>query len=51
MKQEIENSEERMKQEMKRIFRAVKTSSIPECPVCFQHLAPPKKIVQCLKVG
>ena len=51
LKQEIENSEERMKQEMKRILRALKTISIPKCPVCFQHLAPPKKIAQCLKVG
>ena len=51
MMQEIENSEKRMKQEMKRIIRGVKTLSIPKCPVCFQHLAPPKKIVQCLKVG
>ena len=44
-----------LKEEMKNVVRAeiakVKTSSIPECPVCFQNLGPPKKIVQCLKVG
>ena len=27
-----------------------KATQIPECPVCFQQLKPPKKIVQCLKV-
>jgi len=26
-----------------------KATRIPECPVCFQQLKPPKKIVQCLK--
>ena len=65
LKQEIKNSEESLKQEMKNLkenmqqemksvraeIARVKTSSIPECPVCFQKLAPPKKIVQCLKVG
>ena len=58
LKQEMKNSEERLKQnmqqEMKLVVRAeiakLKTSSIPECPVCFQNLAHPKKIVQCLKV-
>ena len=55
---EIKNLKEEMtnlKEEMKNVVRAeiakVKTSSIPECPVCFQNLAPPKKIVQCLTVG
>ena len=62
LKQEMKNSEERLKQnmqnmqqEMKLVVRAeiakLKTSSIPECPVCFQNLAHPKKIVQCLKVA
>ena len=59
LKQEMKNSEERLKQnmqqEMKLVVRAeiakLKTSSIPECPVCLQNLAHPKKIVQCLKVA
>ena len=59
LKQEMKNSEERLKQnmqqEMKLVVRAeiakLKTSSIPECPVCFENLAHPKKIVQCLKVA
>jgi len=40
-------------QEMKNFVRGeiakVKATSIPECPVCFLQLKPPKKIVQCLK--
>ena len=55
---EIKNLKEEMtnlKEEMKNVVRAeiakVKTSSIPECPVCFQNLGPPKKIVQCFMVG
>ena len=43
--------EERLKDIVRAEVAKVKTSSIPECPVCFQRLAPPKKIVQCLKVG
>lgn len=43
--------EERLKDIVRAEIAKVKTSSIPECPVCFQRLAPPKKIVQCLKVG
>ena len=29
----------------------VKAPLVPECPVCLLQLKPPKKIVQCLKVG
>ena len=43
--------EERLKDIVRAEIAKVKTSSIPECPVCFLRLAPPKKIVQCLKVG
>ena len=43
--------EERVKDIVRAEVAKVKTSSIPECPVCFLRLAPPKKIVQCLKVG
>ena len=43
--------EERLKDIVRAEIAKVKTSSIPECPVCFQRLVPPKKIVQCLKVG
>ena len=43
--------EERLKDIVRAEVAKVKTSSIPECPVCFLRLAPPKKIVQCLKVG
>ena len=50
MQQEMKNMQQEMKSVRAEIAR-VKTSSIPECPVCFQKLAPPKKIVQCLKVG
>merc|ERR550519_1906222 len=57
LKQEMKNSEERLKQNMEQEIKSVvrakiakmKTSSIPECPVCFEDLAHPKKIVQCLK--
>ena len=54
LKQEMKNLKESMQQEMKSVraeIARVKTSSIPGCPVCFEKLAPPKKIVQCLKVG
>ena len=50
MQQEMKNMQQEMKSVRAEIAR-VKTSSIPDCPVCFQKLAPPKKIVQCLKVG
>ena len=50
MQQEMKNMQQEMKSVRAEIAR-VKTSSIPECPVCFQKLAPPKKIVQCLKVA
>ena len=48
---EIKNLKEEMKNVVRAEIAKVKTSSIPECPVCFQNLGPPKKIVQCLKVG
>ena len=58
LKKEMKNLEESLKENMQQEMKSVraeiarvKTSSIPECPVCFQKLAPPKKIVQCLKVG
>ena len=51
----MEEMKDEMKAEIKDVVCAemvkVKTSSIPECPVCFQNLGPPKKIVQCLTVG
>ena len=43
--------EERLKDIVRAEIAKVKTPSIPECPVRFLRLAPPKKIVQCLKVG
>ena len=46
-KSDLIKVEERLRAEIAK----VKTSPVPECPVCFQRLAPPKKIVQCLKVG
>ena len=50
-KSDLIKVEERLKDIVRAEIAKVKTSSIPECPVCFQRLAPPKKIVQCLKVG
>ena len=50
-KSDLIKVEERLKDIVQAEIAKVKTSSIPECPVCFQRLAPPKKIVQCLKVG
>jgi len=44
---------EQQQQQMKNFVRAeiakVKALPVPECPVCLLKLAPPKKIVQCLK--
>ena len=48
---EIKNLKEEMKNVVRAEIAMEKISSIPECPVCFQNLGPPKKIVQCLKVG
>ena len=50
-KSDLIKVEERLKDIVRAEIAKVKTSSIPECPVCFQRLVPPKKIVQCLKVG
>ena len=50
-KSDLIKVEERLKDIVRAEIAKVKTPSIPECPVCFQRLAPPKKIVQCLKVG
>ena len=43
--------EQRMKTFVRGEMAKVKVTPIPECPVCFLQLKPPKKIVQCLKVG
>ena len=47
--------QEQEQQEMKNFFRSeiakVKATLVPECPVCLLQLKPPKKIVQCLRVG
>ena len=47
--------QEQEQQEMKNCVRAeiakVNAPLVPECPVCLLQLEPPKKIVQCLKVG
>ena len=43
--------EQRMKTFVRGEMAKVKATPIPECPVCFLQLKPPKKIVQCLKVG
>ena len=50
-KSDLIKVEERLKDIVRAEIAKVKTSPVPECPVCFQRLAPPKKIVQCLKVG
>ena len=47
----LEEMEQRMKSFVRGEIAKVKAKGpIPECPVCFQELKPPKKIVQCLKV-
>ena len=50
-KSDLIKVEERLKDIVRAEIAKVKTSPIPACPVCFLRLAPPKKIVQCLKVG
>ena len=47
---DLEQMEQRMKTFVRGEIAKVKASPIPECPVCFLQLKPPKKIVQCLKV-
>ena len=55
MEKKVRDSEERMEEKIKKIVRAEVAKSrmplFPECPVCFDKLSPPKKIVQCLKAG
>ena len=48
---DLEQMEQRMKTFVREEIAKVKETPIPECPVCFLQLKPPKKIVQCLKVG
>jgi len=45
----LEQMEQRMKNFVRGEIAKVKATPIPECPVCFLQLKPPKKIVQCLK--
>ena len=47
----LEQMEQRMENFVRGEIAKVKATTIPECPVCFLQLKPPKKIVQCLKVG
>ena len=47
----LEQMEKRMKTFVQEEIAVGKANPIPECPVCFQELKPPTKIVQCLKVG
>jgi len=53
MEKKVRDSEERMEEKIKKIVRAevakARMPLIPECPVCFDKLSPPKKIVQCLE--
>ena len=51
LKQMGEKLEENMKNFVRAEIAKVRASTIPECPVCLLQLKPPKKIVQCLKVG
>ena len=52
MGEKLEKMEKRMRTFVQGEIAKVKAKApIPECPVCFYELKPPKKIVQCLKVG
>jgi len=46
---ELDQQHQQMKNFVRGEIAKVKVTPIPECPVCFQHLTSPKKIVQCLK--
>ena len=48
---ELEQQQQQMMNFVRGEIAKVKVTPIPECPVCFLQLKPPKKIVQCLKVG
>ena len=47
---ELDQQQQQMKTFVRGELAKVKPTPIPECPVCFLQLKPPKKIVQCLKV-
>jgi len=47
--EELGEKLEQMKTFVRAEIAKVKAPPIPECPVCFLQLQPPKKIVQCLK--
>jgi len=46
---ELNQQQQQMKDFVRGEIAKVKGTPIPECPVCFLQLKPPKKIVQCLK--
>jgi len=46
---ELNQQQQQIKNFVRGEIAKVKVTPIPECPVCFQHLKAPKKIVQCLK--
>ena len=48
---ELNQQQQQMKDFVQGELAKVKATPIPECPVCFLQLKPPKKIMQCLKVG
>jgi len=49
VEERLEEKLEQMKTFVRGEIAKVKTTPVPECPVCFLQLKPPKKIVQCLK--
>ena len=51
VEERLEEKLEQMKTFVRGEIAKVKATPVPECPVCFLQLKPPKKIVQCLKVG
>ena len=51
VEERLEEKLEQMKTFVRGEIAKVKTTPVLECPVCFLQLKPPKKIVQCLKVG
>jgi len=46
---ELDQQQQQMKNFVRGEIAKVKATPIPECPVCFLQLKPPRKIVQCLK--